>query len=134
MISMLIFGLLIIRNIRQGKMRIVPQNQLQRYQKKTDQQLIRMLLFQSFLFGLTTMAFSIGSLYVSITNTLKVKNSLEKIQDTLLTNTVNCISNISACLNFYIYTLSSQLFRRELINLFHRILMKRVGIDPNNRN
>ena len=33
---MLIFGLLLIRHIRQGKRRVAPQNQLQQNQCKTD--------------------------------------------------------------------------------------------------
>ncbi len=47
-ICMLSFGFLIIRHVHQGKMRVAPQNPLQRNQKKTDRQLIQMLLIQSF--------------------------------------------------------------------------------------
>lgn len=40
---MLIFGLLIIRHIRQRQRRLAPQTQLQQNHKKTDRQLIEML-------------------------------------------------------------------------------------------
>jgi hypothetical protein len=117
---MLICGLLIIRHIRQGKLRIRPQNYCQQNQRKNNRQLIQMLLIQSFVLGSTTTAFAIGSLYISITNNLKVKNDLETAQDTYLTNVLNSIANIGPCLSFYLFTLSSQLFRSELMNLFRR--------------
>lgn len=117
-ICMLIFGLLIIRHIHQGRMRVAPQTQFQRNLRQTDRQLIQMLLIQSFIFGSTTTAFAIGSLYISITNNLTVKNDLQKIKDNYVTNVLNCVANIGLCMSFYIFTLSSQSFRRELINLF----------------
>jgi magnesium-transporting ATPase (P-type) len=116
-ICMLIFGLLIIRRIRQGRMRVVPQNQFQRNQKKTNRQLIQMLLIQSSVFGLTSTALSIGNLYVSITNNLMVKNNLEKAKDNFLTNGLGYIALTGPCMSFYLFTLSSQLFRHELTNL-----------------
>jgi len=115
---MLIFGLLIVRHLRQARKRIAPQNPLQRSQKKTDRQLIQMLLMQSFVLGSTTTALSIGTLYISITNNLIVKNALEKAEDNYTTNVLNYIAIIGPCMSFYIFTLSSQLFRHELTNLF----------------
>ena len=119
-ICMLIFGLLIIRHIHQGRRRIIPQNQLQQNQKKIDRQLIQMLLIQSFILGSTTTVVSIQSVYVSITNILIIKNDLDQANDNYISTIVNYIGSISACMSFYIFTLSSQLFRRELINLFYR--------------
>ena len=116
---MLIFGLLTVRHVHQGKMRIAPQNHFQRNKKKTDRQLIQMLLIQSFVFGSTTTIFSIGSLYISIMSNLIVKTDLEKVKDNYVTNVLNCIANIGPCMSFYLFTLSSQVFRGELINLFH---------------
>jgi hypothetical protein len=116
---MLVFGLLIVRHIRQGKMRVAPQNQqFRRNQKKTDRQLVQMLLIQSSVLGLTTTTLSIGNLYISITNNLMVKNDLEIAKDTYLQNVFNYIGISGPCMSFYLFTLSSQLFRHELINLF----------------
>jgi hypothetical protein len=114
---MLIFGLLIIRRVRQGRMRVAPQNQYQGNQKRTNRQLIQMLLIQSSVLGSTSMAVSIGNLYVSITNNLMVKNNLEKAMDNFLTNGFGYISLTGPCVSFYLFTLSSQLFRHELTNL-----------------
>ncbi|CAF1461951.1 unnamed protein product [Adineta steineri] len=120
-ICMLVFGLLTIRHIRQGSRRIVPQNTgnlRQRDQKKINRQLFQMLLIQSFVFGATTTILSIGNLYVSITSNLIVKNDIDKANDTLLVTIVNWIATIGPCTNFYLFVLSSQLFRGEVIKLF----------------
>jgi hypothetical protein len=115
---MLVFGLLTVRHVRQGKRRVFPQNHFRRKQK-TDRQLIQMLLVQSFLFGSTTTALSIGELYVSITNYLMIKTDLEVVKDNCLINILNYVVSAGPCVSFYLFTLSSQLFRRELMNLFH---------------
>lgn len=115
---MLVFGLLILRNIRKGRIRVAPSNQSQRNQKKTDRQLIRMLLIQCFVLSTTTMSQTIGNLYISITSMLRVKNDLDKAMDNLLYNNVGCVALSGPCLSFYVFTLSSQLFRNELANLF----------------
>jgi len=117
-ICTLIFGFLIVRHIRQGRRRVVPQNRFQRNQRKTDRQLIQMLLIQSFIFGSTSTALSIGNLYISITNNLMVKNDLEKAKDNYLIGVLGYIALTGPCVSFYLFTLSSQLFRHELTNLF----------------
>jgi ABC-type phosphate/phosphonate transport system permease subunit len=86
---MLIFGLLIIRHVHRGKMRVGPQNQFQRNLRKTDRQLIQILLTQSFVLGSTTTTLAIGILYISITTTLMVKNDLENAKDNYLTIILN---------------------------------------------
>ncbi len=117
-ICMLVFGLLTVRHIRQGKRRVLPQNHFQRKQKR-DRQLIQMLLVQSFLFGSTTTALSIGQLYVSITNNFMIKTNLEIVKENYLITILNYVVSVGPCISFYLFTLSSQLFRRELMNLFH---------------
>jgi hypothetical protein len=79
-----------------------------------------MLLIQSFAFGSTTTTLSIINLYVSITSTLIVKNDLEKAKDTYLESVAGWIAIAVPCLSFYLFTLSSKLFRHELMNLFCR--------------
>ncbi len=117
---MLIFGLLTIRLIHQGKMRVAVSTNFQLNQKKIDRQLIQMLILQSFVFGSTTTSFSIINLYDSITSSLIVKNNLQKAQDTYLEFVASWVAIAGPCLSFYLFTLSSNLFRRELINLFCR--------------
>ena len=119
-LCMVTFGLLITKHIQQGKRRVIPQNLYQRTQKKRDRQLIQMLLIQSFVLASTTTTLSIGILYISISNGLRVKNDLERAIDIYLQNVFNYIGTIGPCMSFYVFTLSSELFRRELFNLFHR--------------
>lgn len=126
--GMIIFGLLTVRNIHQGKRRILPQNvedQRQQSQKKTDAQLVRMMLFQSLLFGLTTMSSSLVNLYASLVGLSA---------DNLLSNIFASISLTGPCMSFYLFTLSSQLFRRELMSLFHRRLHTENATTVSRRN
>lgn len=119
-LCMLIFGLLTIRHVHQSKLRVIPQTNSQRNQKKVDRQLIHMLIIQAFVFGSTTTCFSIINLYNSITSNLMVKNDLQKARDTYLEFLASWLSITGPCISFYLFTLSSKLFRGELIILFCR--------------
>ena len=121
-ICMIVFGLLIIRHLHRAKLRVAPHNQLQQNRRKTDRQLIQMLFLQSFVLGSTTIPLSIGSLYISITNSFRTKSDLEKAKDNYTNNVLNYIAISGPCISFYVFTLSSQTFRRELINCFHRYI------------
>ena len=123
--SMLIFGLLTIRNVHQSKMRARSQNNLEENQKKIDHQLIRMVIIQSFVFGSTSMAYAISQLYISITSSAQKIESLEKVIYNYVSIVGNWISLAGPCLSFYLFTFTSQLFRRELIELFHRVRLAR---------
>ncbi|CAF1384188.1 unnamed protein product [Adineta steineri] len=117
---MLCFGLLTIRHIRQGMRRVQAlntQNHSRRRQSKTDHQLIQMLLIQSFVLCSTTIVLSIGNLYISITSINMVKTALQTAEDTYLLIVLNWVATAGPCMNFYLFILSSQLFRHELINL-----------------
>jgi uncharacterized membrane protein YjgN (DUF898 family) len=117
-ICMLVFGLLTVRHIRQGRNRVAtqnPQNQAHQNQKKTDRQLIQMMLIQAFVFGSTTTVYSVVNLYVSLN---PATDSVGKAQQNLMTQTLGYIALTGPCVSFYLFTLSSQLFRRELKQLF----------------
>lgn len=117
-VCMLTFGALILRHIHLVRQRVVPQNTAQR---KTDRQLIRMLFFQSFVLCSMTTTLAISSLYISITNGLRAKTDFEKAKDNYLNNVMNYVAITGPCISFYVFTLSSQVFRRELIKSFaHR--------------
>jgi len=120
-VGMLVFGLLTVRNVRQGKKRVLPQiiqDQTQQNRKKTDAQLIKMMLVQSFVFGSTTTIYSIVNLYVSFA-TGSANDALKQATNNYLGNVFGYIALTGPCVSFYLFTLSSQLFRRELISLFH---------------
>lgn len=120
-ISMFIFGLLTIRNIHRGRMRVAPQNNSQNNHKKIDRQLIQMLIIQSSVFGSITTVYSISQLYIAITSSSMKIDELQKVKYDYLSTVSNWISLAGPCLSFYLFTLSSKLFRRVLIDLFNRL-------------
>ncbi|CAF3913316.1 unnamed protein product [Adineta steineri] len=130
-IIMLIFGSLTIRHIQQSVRRVTASNnktqtgtglttamqeQLQR-QKTIDRQLIRMMVAQSVYFAVLTTPNSVGYIYFSLTtNTLF--NDVQLAQVNLFVNIAGLLSTTGACTTFYLFTLSSKLFRQELMRLF----------------
>jgi hypothetical protein len=119
--GMLIFTLLTLRNMRQGKRRLAPQDNqtVPRHGRwSTERQLLRMALVQCLALGSTT-AYSIGALYIASKADLQ-KNAAEVANETFFLTVLACIALLNPCLSFYLFTLSSQLFRRELVRLFRR--------------
>ncbi len=117
--TMLIFGLLTIRHIRQSTQRITDQNHTNRRRTKfIDRQLIQITLIQSILFGLTSAAGAIGGMYNVIDNNTR-KDPISLAIQGFIGNILSFVGLLSPCMSFYLCTLSSQLFRRELAILFH---------------
>ncbi|UJR11484.1 hypothetical protein I4U23_015663 [Adineta vaga] len=129
---MLTFGSLTIRHVRQSRRRIAHQQSLIETQlnpspiepqskrlKSTDQQLIRMMLRQCFYLTIMSTPVSISWIYTS-TKYNNVADTLQTAKDNFFTIAASVISLTGACTSFYIFTWSSQLFRRELMQLFHR--------------
>jgi len=117
---MVVFGLLTIRHIQQSARRIASQNNKNRRQKRTkfiDRQLIQIILIQSILFGLTSAAGAIGGMYNVLDDNSR-KNPLELAKQSLVGNVLSFVGLLGPCLSFYLCTLSSRLFRCELLNLF----------------
>jgi hypothetical protein len=116
--TMLVFGLLTIRHIRQSTQRITGQNNRRRRTKFIDRQLIQIILIQSILFGLTSAAGAIGGMYNVIDNNTR-KDPISLAKQGFIGNILSFIDLLSPCISFYLCTLSSQLFRRKLLILFH---------------
>jgi hypothetical protein len=127
-VVMLVFGSLTIRNVQQSMRRIVSQNiqtlnqteprlreQLQR-RKTTDRQLIQMMVVQCIYFSLLSTPISINWIYLSLRPTV-VTNALQSAIDNYVASIVGTLSLTGACTSFYLFTLSSQLFRHELMHL-----------------
>ena len=126
-LCMLIFGLLTIRNVHQGKKRIAAtttapnrENDGHSHQKNIDRQLIRMLIVQCLVFGSLSTINSIFQLYVSITNGIMAKTEFEKTRDNSILSASNGSTIFGPCLSFYLFASASPLFRSELMNLFCR--------------
>ncbi|UJR18043.1 hypothetical protein I4U23_004944 [Adineta vaga] len=128
---MLIFGLLTIRHVQQVVRRARTDNiQLQTsnecvapiqnrlaHRKTTDRQLTRMMLAQCLYFGLLSTPISVSYLYVAVRINV-ISDALQTAKDILFINISGLLSITAACTSFYLFTLSSPLFRRELANLF----------------
>lgn len=134
-ILMLIFGLLTIYNGR--RRRIVPAFQ-SLYIIKRDRSLFLMLIFQFILFVCTTLPHAVGKLYITISLNGHIDyDDFEDFSNDFFINTVQMISLINHSCQFYIFTLSSKLFRQELKRTFQqlRILPRQptvVGITMHN--
>ncbi|CAF4046129.1 unnamed protein product [Adineta steineri] len=131
-VCMFTFGLLAIRNVRQSVRRIIPnhtptgtQNQVQHRQKATDRQLMQMMIVQSMFFILTGTPNSFYFFCSSAVSNV-VLDALQTVRLSLIASVTTFLTNGGACMSFYVFTLSSQLFRRELIRLFnyHRQIMQ----------
>lgn len=127
-VVMLIFGSLTIRHLRETVKRIEPQKQLisinpaavrPRRHKTTDRQLIRMMIFQCAFFSMTSSLISISWIYTAVKPTV-VSDAFQAARDDLFVQVVGAISITGSTTSFYVFVLSSRLFRDELMHLFHR--------------
>lgn len=111
-----LFGLLTLLNIKQNRLRILPV--VQRRRQRTDAQLLKMLLIQILVFFVLVMP--ITGVYIIITFV---------ITDQPLSPMMNLVFTIAYllfyfnyCVNFYVYTLVSHLYRQELMKIFTAII------------
>ena len=137
-IVMLIFGLLTVQHVRVIIRRVAPQNmnseaQLRvsfpppsQRQKTKDRHLTRMMIIQCVYFSLLSAPVSVYWLYISFKSDV-VSDPLQTAKDDLFSNVAGYLSITCACTSFYLFTVSSRIFRRELIRLFKI----RVQLNPN---
>ncbi|CAF1313872.1 unnamed protein product [Adineta ricciae] len=137
---MLIFGLMIISNIRQSRARLHPtpmkidshtdQNRStvgvedQNQEKKMDRYLLMMLLVQILILLVFTLPFAISKIYTTITRH-NVKSTLQRTIESFIVNLLFLFVFIAAGMPFYIYTLSGgHMFRQALVNLMKTFMRK----------
>ena len=123
-LCMLLFSILTFRNITRSKKislrsSMNVENAANRNIRKTDRQLLRMLFVQVLVYFVTATAYSIGEIVSSI-SAIQPENVVRVAQDILSTAIVGMMSNTGPCLSFYLFTLSSGLFRKQLKKLFCR--------------
>ncbi|UJR24430.1 hypothetical protein I4U23_005806 [Adineta vaga] len=132
-LMMMIFGYLIVRNIRRKHLRVITKrngtNSITSHRvthdenkesiQKRDVQLIMMLLIQVIYYVFSSFPISIYKFY-AIATMNENKSSLRRA----IENTIFILSILSLfsnnCVNFYIYTLSGTVFRKELWKIFRR--------------
>lgn len=131
---MLLFGLLTIQNLERSK-RVLTNNSthtetnVTRNNRKTNRQMHRMLLCQVLVYCVTGVAFSIGMIVTSM-NPSAQKNVYQLAQDSMINAVVGMFSNFGPNFSFYIFTLSSGLFRKELKKLFVHTSRADIQVEP----
>ncbi|CAF2969921.1 unnamed protein product [Rotaria sp. Silwood2] len=132
---MLFFGLSTVRNIRQSIRRVGQHNiqipiPLHQLRKKIDRQMIEMMLVQCIVFIFTASLPAVYFFYTSFRSNVTV-DTLQLAKDNLLYNITGFLSLTVPCMSFYLFTLSSKLFRNELIKLLsgHWQSLKTIAIN-----
>lgn len=121
-IAIFLLGLGTIRNIHKILGRIAPDNQhvqirQNQRRKSIDRDMIQMMSVQCIAFILTTLPPSLHFLYKSLKSSI-ISDDLELARDSLLSNIANSLSLTVPCTSFYLFILSSKLFRNEFVKLF----------------
>jgi len=129
---MLVFGMLTLRHLNQTKrIRVAPSTNLQNANNlnapKKDRQILRMLSVQVFVYSVTGLVFSI-TLIITTAVSSQSRNVFQMAQGNLANAIVGVVSTTGPCLSFYLFTLSSSLFRKELKRFFNKFI--RSGNQP----
>ncbi|CAF3492710.1 unnamed protein product [Adineta steineri] len=126
---MLLFGLLTLNNIRQHR-RVVPtisrNNQILR---RTDNQLLRMLIAQVLVIMIATLPYSINQLYSSFTVNI-TKSTLRIAQESFATRVLGSLTSFAHTTSFYLYTLTGTIFRKEFHKIIQRCFHKNQNREP----
>jgi hypothetical protein len=123
---MLIFGYATVLNVRKLLLTITPTAVTQgtaRVIKKTDRQLIQMLIVQIILSIIFNIPLAIHRLY--LTSTLNItKSPLRTSIENLCFQLFYLVSFMTFGMPFYIYTLTGTVFKNECLSLFQTIYRK----------
>ena len=129
---MLVFGFATVKNVRKLIFSIAPTARslgTVRAIKKTDRQLIQMLIVQIVLSTIFNVPLSIHRLYLSSTLHLE-KVLLRSTIENLCFQVFYLLSFMTFGMPFYIYTLSGSVFKKECIDLFDHLFRKMKLIFP----
>lgn len=130
-VLMLIFGLSTLYNLRKLRKQVLPQELIsQRHTRKRDIQLLVMLLMQVALIIVFTLPFAIQKLYETLTLGA-VKPPLQVAQDKLSAAILRILAYGSHAFGFFVYTLSAQIFRKELLKAMYTIYGRLTGRNIN---
>ncbi|CAF0812842.1 unnamed protein product [Adineta steineri] len=131
-ISMFLFGMLTIRNIRKSVRRIgIIDNQTQpeRSRKTTDRQLTQMMFGQCIMYLITTLPYSAINMYLTFDLSTK-SDALQTAKYNMLLGISGFIGLFVPCTSFYMFILSSKGFRNELFQLFkNRLQVPQASVN-----
>ncbi|CAF1449726.1 unnamed protein product, partial [Adineta steineri] len=135
-VLMLIFGFITLMNIRRTKQRIAiksttinttgsaQQQQQQRHEQKTNAQLIMMMLFQV---GFSSLLVLTRMIYYAYYVLGPQPIGYDKLVGSFLMSFTTLVYYANYCKSFYIYTLTSQLFRSAFTNRIKFCTRKILG-------
>ncbi len=89
--------------------------------RTTDRQMLRMLLVKVLVYTVTALIYSLSNIIIAARNS-QSDNVSQVARTNLALSVVGVISTFGPCLSFYLFTLSSPLFRKELKTLFNRFV------------
>jgi hypothetical protein len=114
---MFLFSFFTIRRIRQRRIVVPTSTPLDQDGRNSiankDKNLLRMALVQCLSIGLTTSSFSISQLYVSLTAN-QVTDNFQIAKENLILVLGGLISTFGHSATFYLYTITSKMFRQHL--------------------
>jgi hypothetical protein len=122
--SMIIFGVLAIRNRRQLQMRL---NVRRRANNKRDSTLLIMLLSEVLVYVITTILFPIITLYKSVTNEQMKSVERQQIESFISFLATPFLIYINPSSTFYVYILSSKNYRKECKHMFRDWYISIIG-------
>jgi hypothetical protein len=137
---MLIFGLLTLKNIRESKQKLKPVTIISGGRPvqntemlKKDLQISKMLFNQICVFIILNLMNPCYLLYQTITTNM-IKSPLRLTVELFINNMTYILIYLGFSLTFFVYTLTSPLFRREFSQLVKKKLLRRVApvVNPSN--
>ncbi|UJR35001.1 hypothetical protein I4U23_027777 [Adineta vaga] len=126
-ILILVFGLGTIYNIRSQRRRIQPITMLERRTLRGDTQLLLLLLVHVICYISLALPYHISLVFGAIYPTLTVTETFRFAQNLTL-----AALNLSQAINFYVFTLTASLYRKELVKLLQRMKTK-YWTNPKNQ-
>ena len=137
---MIIFTLLIRRNLARKRLRrqILTNSQQttntkDRLQRKRDQQALRMLFAQIFVFVGVTTPWMAQSIYNLISSSIPNKSDDRIAIEGFINAVAGVCVYVFPTISFYTYTLTSSMFRHELLVMLRPIFCCKRSLNNNNR-
>lgn len=117
---MIIFGFLTIRNIKRSRQRVNGHRRINRLygqQRSRDYEILIMILVQLGVYFVTCLPFPMFLIYSAITIQW-TKSAQDLALDRFLSTIVYVLANINFSATFYIYILTTRVFRKDLKRIF----------------
>jgi hypothetical protein len=113
---MFLFGFLTLTHLRQQRQVAQRIPEINQTVRRTDMQLLRMLVGQVFAIIIATLPFTIYQLYVSFTVSV-AKSTIRLALENFAGETAGVLTYFAHSSSFYLYTLTGTIFRKELLKI-----------------